>query len=269
MTDTLPTSLADVLDQVQRDPDGLRAPLPGNWTQGRTAFGGLTAALMLHACRVQNPGLAPLRSALIGFTGPVTSDPLLTSRLLRQGRNVTTAETEARIGDQVVGTGNFSFGAAQTSSIRVICPSPDAPDPDACEDLIPPQAAAMAPQFHHNFDIRLIEGDRPMSGSDRGYIRGWARHRDPASRAGIVSLMCIADILPPAVFPMFPRLGPNSSMTWICNFLSDAPETQDGWWQVETRLSAAADGYSSQQMRIWNSDGDLVVDGMQSVVIFV
>ena len=52
------------------------------------------------------------------------------------------------------------------------------------------------------------------------------------------------------------------------NLLTDTPETEDGWWQVESRLTAASGGYSSQVMRIWNTDGELVVEGMQSIAIF-
>jgi hypothetical protein len=82
-------------------------------------------------------------------------------------------------------------------------------------------------------------------------------------------LIGIADVLPPAVFPMCRKPGPNSSVTWICNLLSGTPGTRDGWWMLETDLTAARDGFSSQVMRGWNTDGELVIDGMQSVVIFV
>jgi len=262
-------SLSDLLARMQPAGAGFTAPIPERWTQGRTTFGGLTAALMLQAAMREQPDLPPLRSALIGFTAPVTEPPLLTSQVLRRGRNVTTIEARAQIGEQVVCTGNFSFGAAQQSSINVIHNAPPATPPEQTMQMIPPEAVDMAPGFHKNFDIRLIEGDRPMSGSNRPYIRAWARHKDPASQSGIVSLLCLADILPPAVFPMFPRPGPNSSMSWICNFLTDAPQTKDGWWHVETSSVTAHGGYSSQVMRMWNSEGELMVEGMQSVVVFV
>lgn len=262
-------SLPKILTQMTREPGGWRVPLTRNWMQGRTAFGGWTSAVLLEAAQRDGADLPPLRSALVNFTGPVTGVPLLTTRVLRQGRNVTTVAAEAQIADQVCGTATFSFGAAQDSAIAVAEPGPAAPEPESCPPLIPKQAQAMAPGFHHNFDIRLIEGDLPFSGSDRGYLRGWARHTDPQAWDGMVPLLCLADILPPAVFPLFPRPGPNSSMTWICNVLHDTPRTEAGWWQVETVVSGAANGYSSQHMRMWNSDGALVVDGMQSVVVFV
>ncbi len=262
-------SLAAILGGMTRDDGGWRAPLPASWMQGRTTYGGLSATLLLAAARRDHPDLPPLRSALIGFTAPIGEPPLIRTRKLRQGRNVTTVQAEARLGEQVVCTADFAFGQARDSAIRVDCPAPGASDPEATEPLIPAGAEAFAPGFHRNFDMRLIEGDRPISGSDRGYMRGWVRHRNPASQTGIESLMCLADIMPPAVMPMFPRLGTNSSVTWICNFLDDNPRTEDGWWQAETRLTAARGGYSSQVMRMWDRQGRLVVDGMQSVLIFV
>lgn len=262
-------TLSQARASLSRQAEGWAAPTPDNWMQGRTTYGGYSAGMLLEATLRNHPDLPPLRSALVNFTGPVTGPFLVTSELLRQGRNVSTVDARARIDGQTVATASFAFGTAQDSDISVESTGPAAPAPEDTEFLIPPQAASFAPKFHHQFDIRLIEGDRPLSGSNRAYIRGWARHQDPQARSGSVPLLCIADALPPAVFPLFRRLGPNSSMNWICNFLDDDPQTEDGWWQVETQAVAARGGYSSQVMRMWNTDGKLVVEGMQSVVVFV
>lgn len=265
------TSFADSLAAMRAEDDALIAPVSDNWMQGRTTYGGFSSGLLLGAVQKSHPDLPPLRSALINFTGPVSAPPRITTQVQRAGRNVTTVNAMATIDGKTACQGVFTFGTAQDSHIHVPCPAPavDAPDIERYEPIIPPQAAALAPRFHTNFDMLLIEGDRPMTGSDRGYMRGWARHKDPASRSGHASLLCIADILPPAVFPLFKRMGPNSSVNWICNFLQDDAQTTDGWWHVETSISAAQNGYSSQVMRVWNTNGDLVVDGMQSVLIFV
>lgn len=265
------STLSDSLAAMQPDNDALIAPVTDNWMQGRTTYGGFSSALLLGAVQKMHPNLPPLRSTLINFTGPISKSPRITTQVQRTGRNVTTVSATATIDGKTACLAVFSFGLAQNSDIQASCPAPDAPKPDleTGEPMIPPQAAALAPRFHTNFDMLLIEGDRPMTGSTRGYIRCWVRHRDPASRGGEASLLCLADILPPAVFPMFKRMGPNSSVNWICNFMQDNTQTEDGWWQAESRVSAAENGYSSQVMRIWNSQGDLVVDGMQSVLVFV
>ena len=82
-------------------------------------------------------------------------------------------------------------------------------------------------------------------------------------------LIAVADLPPPAIYPTLRKPGPNSSMNWIFNVMSDDIATRDGWWLLEHQLTAGRDGYSSQVMRVWNTDGDLIVDGMQSVIIFV
>ena len=241
--------------------------LPDNWKQGRTAYGGLSAGLLLARARGDHPDLPALRSALVNFTGPVTESPDISTELLRQGRNVTTVYARANVDGRAACTGTFSFGATRESHVSVDYPAPASPPPEACEDF-KEKDARFIPPFLQHFDTRLIEGTRPMRGGTRGYMRIWARHADPGSRDGDVSLLCLADILPPSTFPIMTKLGPVSSMTWICNFLRE-PVTTDGWYMLEAELTAARDGYCSQVMRIWNINGDLIADGMQSIAIFV
>jgi len=222
---------------------------------------------MLETTQQQFSDLPPLRSAMINFVGPVTEDPIFSSTLLRRGRNVTNIAAEAKIDDQSVGRADFLFGASRTSEIEIKCSAPKADKPEDCEPFTPEAIRKMVPGFFHNFDTRLIAGARPMMGKE-GYIRTWSRHLDPRSREGVGSLLCLADVLPPAAMPLMRSMAPISSMSWLVNFLSPNPETEDGWWQVETQLSAAKSGYSTQVMRIWNRDGELVIEGLQSVAIF-
>jgi len=239
------------------------------WRQGRTAYGGLTAGLSLVAAQKQFPNLPSFRSATVNFIGPVTGNPAFTSRLLRQGRNVTSVETEGRVDGQVISNCTFIFGAQRDSSISVASPAPKAPKPDDCEPFTPPAVKDFVPSFFNRFDTRLIAGARPMSGASEGYIRTWSRHIDANSREGIASLLTLGDVLPPSASPIFKQMGPVSSVNWIFTVLMDDPQTEEGWWQVETKLTAAAGGYSSQVMRIWNTDGQLAAEGMQCVAIFI
>ncbi len=261
-------TFGDILKSAEETPEGLRFAVTDNWKQGRTAYGGFTAGLLLAAARKALTEAEPLRSVLINFTGPVTSSPTVTTRVLRQGRNVTTVQVEAFCEEMLCAQSTFSFGLAQESHIRHDLPAPGAPQPDEVEDFLPPNIP-LPINFFKNFDAKLIEGNRPFTGADHGYIRAWVRHRDETVRQTAEGLMSLADVLPPAVFSKARKLGPNSSMNWICNFLSENSTSRDGWWMMETDLTVARDGFSSQVMRMWNADGDLVIDGMQSVVIFV
>ena len=261
-------SFQDICDQFAPDKDGLKTVIPEGWRQGRTAYGGLTAGLALEAVLREHDGLPPLRSAAINFVGPVSGDPVFTSEVLRQGRNVTSIAATAKVEGNVVFTANFVFGAARESMINIDLPAPDAPPPEACEPFVPPQATGFIPAFFNRFETQLIAGARPMSGADEGYIRCWSRHGAADSRTGIASLLCLGDVLPPAAAPMSRTLGAISSMTWIFNVLREDISTDDGWWQVESKLTAGAAGYSSQGMRVWNTRGELVVEGMQNVAMF-
>ena len=259
----------DIAASMSKAGEGYRGTIAENWRQGRTAYGGLTAGLSLVAAQKQFPDLPPFRSATINFIGPVSGDPIFTSRLLRQGRNVTSIETEGRVDDKVISSCTFIFAGLRESSVAVDCLAPKAPEPDKCEPFTPSGAEAFVPAFFNRFETKLIEGSRPMSGADKGYIRTWSRHADPASREGIASLLTLGDVLPPSASPLFKQMGAISSINWIFTVLTDEPKTKDGWWHVETDLTAAAGGYSSQVMRIWNTEGQLVAEGMQCVAIFM
>lgn len=261
-------TFSEIISAMKPENGVVTAPVPENWAQGRTAFGGYTVGALLGAVQVLHPGLNPVRSALVNFTGPVSAPPRMTARLLRAGRNVTTVAAEADIDGAVAATATFSFGAPIQHDLAVDLPAPDAPGPGDCEPYIPADVDRFVPRFQKQFDTRLIDGGRPYSGASEGYVRCWARHRDPGARDTVTGLICLADVLPPAIFPVLNRISKNSSMTWLCNFLTEDYASADGWFQIETRMTAARDGYSSQVMRIWDADGRLISDGMQSVVVF-
>ena len=124
-------------------------------------------------------------------------------------------------------------------------------------------------RFFHNFEIKLIEGAVPFAGVEKGKMRVWCRHRDTDSRGSLEGLFCLGDALPPAIFPKCKIPGPNSSVNWMFNLMVEDIATRDGWYMLESELTAAENGYSSQVMRLWNTEGQLVADAMQSVVIFM
>ena len=262
-------SFQNIVDHMNGAGVPYQANIPDNWRQGRTAYGGITSGLALAATRDLYPDLPPLRSAQITFVGPVAEDPVIIPTKLRQGRNVTAIETHVKSGDDVSAICVLLFGAGRKSHISVDLSSPDVSPPASYEPMLSGDAKAFAPVFFRNFDTRLIAGGLPMMGQKEGYIRTWCRHADETSRYGVASFLCIGDVLPPAAMPMFTRMGPISSMNWHINILVDDVVTQEGWWHIETKQSAARNGYSSQIMRYWNTDGVLVAEAIQSVAIFV
>ena len=79
--------------------------------------------------------------------------------------------------------------------------------------------------------------------------------------------MLLADALPPGVMPLTGSV-PISSMTWLINLLTPLPQTDDGWFLLQALGNYAEKGCSSQNMAIWNTRGEAVAVGMQSIALF-
>ena len=254
-----------LIDSAAFDNDRFSITIPDDWMQGRTTYGGLSAALCLEAALSTFPDLPPLRSATMAFIGPAGGGVEGRAKLLRRGKSVTFVEAEVA-GEKGIATRCvFAFGAARPSEFdKSFTPAPPLPAPEACEPYAPD---GFGPSFVQHFDTRLAKGARPMTGSNEHDHFIWVRHKDENAKS-VTALLALADMPPPAVFPMATRFEPISSMTWCVNLLTDHAETRDGWWLLESRAENASQGYSSQDMLVWNRDGELVIAGRQSVAIF-
>ncbi len=257
---------SDLINAAKISSGAMRLTIPDSWMQGRTTYGGLSAALCLETALRAFPDLPPLRSANVSFIGPAGGAVEGRARALRRGKSVSFVEADLS-GEAGLATRSvFVFGAGRTSMFdRTFTPPPDMPAPDACEPFIP---KGMGPKFAAHFDTRLAKGARPLTNADAFDHFLWVRH-DDKDATGPVALLALADMPPPAVLPMFPQFAPISTMTWHLNFLVDAPASRDGWWLLQSRAEHARAGYSSQDMLIWNSNLDLVVAGRQNVAIFL
>lgn len=255
-----------LMDDLDQRGDKLFLEITPDWMQGRTTYGGLTAALCLEAALRAFPDLPPLRSAQIGFVGPAGGDVRVTPSLLRRGKSVAFVGADLESGDGLAARAVFAFGAPRPSAFeRRFTPVPQVPAPEDCELYMPEGAG---PPFARHYDVRLARGARPISGSAEHDHYIWVRHKDAAA-TDIVALVALADMPPPAMMPMFKEPAPISTVSWSLNFLNSASETRDGWWLLQSRAENASDGYSSQDMLAWNRDGEAVIAGRQSVAIFI
>lgn len=245
--------------------DGFRVAIPPEWHQGRTAYGGLSTGLALTAAmRVGGGGLQPLRSAQLSMIAPLYGVVEVRAEVLRRGKNA--SWVSARIsGEKGLGLiANFVFMGAVSSSL-------DLNDQPLPEGLIPPgEAAALSPDrgaifLRHNFDVRFA---LPRRTDKRPEMCWWVRAREREGLDPMVELALIADATPPGVMPLLSPTAPLSTMQWQINLLSPAPVTQDGWWLLRAVGDFAQDGCSSQHEAIWNSAGEPVLSGMQSLAIF-
>jgi len=259
---------SDLIQTAQFADGQLHIVIPDDWRQGRTTYGGLTAALAYHSAIQAFGDLPPLRSMQITFVGPVSSDPVFRPALLRRGKNVITIEVKGYCDDNCVVTACFLFGAPRQSAVSLAYESPEFKAPGDCEPFAPEQVKRHLPAFLGHFDLRLERGSRPASSADEALIWSWCRHDDEAARDNIAGFLALADMLPPAAAAMLTRPSMMNSMNWQINFTVPHPETENGWWLIENRADTAGDGYSSQFMRYYNRSGALIAEGTQSVSIF-
>ncbi len=236
--------------------------IPINWLQGRTAYGGISSVLAYQAALCAAEDLPPLQSAQIAFVGPLSGAIDVHAAVLRRGRN--TAFVESKIsGDGGIGLScNFIFMTQRTSHLdyRAV-PKPDFPPiPDES------QVRSGPPEF---FTQNMNYPDKRLTlGQGTPKIASWHRLIERDGLDPIAELLCIGDALPPSAMGLMTEKGMVSSMNWQVNMLTATPSTKDGWWYLESETHMAANGASSQYMTAWNSDGEAVMTGMQSVAIF-
>jgi len=258
-------SFTDLIAGARFSEGALRVAITPDWMQGRTAYGGLSAAICLETALRAVPDAPPLRSAVVTFVGPIAGDVEARGKILRQGKSVTVVEAEVSGAQGLATRCVFAFGAARASQWnRTFTPKPEMAPPEACGAYFPDGKGRA---FLRHFDARLAKGGRPASGSHEYDHFIWVRHKDVRAN-GVVALVALADMPPPALYAMFTKHAPISSMTWMANVLCADPETRDGWWLLEMRAEHAGDGYASQDMLVWSRDGGLVIAGRQCVAVF-
>ncbi|MBB4155270.1 acyl-CoA thioesterase [Sphingomonas jinjuensis] len=253
------TSIIDALEPIGED--AWRGHIPDNWLQGRTAYGGLSSALALHAAQHSDADLPPLRSALVAFIGPLSGAVTITATRLRRGRNAAFVQADVTSDAGLGLRATFVFmGAVPSMLDHATGERPDFPRPGPDDRTY--RGTAQVP-FTQNFELV----DKRDGGDPAEWLR-WVRLADRDGLDPMVELIAVADCLPPAALKLVGRPVPLSSMTWQLNLLGPAPRTEDGWWLLRARTDYAREGSSSQSMAIWNAAGEPVAEQMQSVAIF-
>ena len=242
--------------------NGWRCAIPDNWLQGRTAYGGLSAALALHAAQNSDEDLPPLRSAQVSFIGPLAGPVLIRAQRLRRGRNAAfvqaDVESEAGLGLRAT----FVFMGPIESKLEFRQgEAPAFPRPQDGDETFKGNKSVY---FTQNFEFLDRRG---ASVGPAEWLR-WVRLNDREGLDPMVELAAIADCLPPAALKLVGGPAPVSSMTWMLNVLGPSLRTTDGWWLLRANADYASAGSSSQVMGIWNADGEAVAEQMQSVAIF-
>ncbi|MGQ7829794.1 thioesterase family protein [Altererythrobacter sp. Z27] len=257
-------SVSALIEPITGKPGIVTLPGAANWMQGRTLYGGASALIAYTQAIRAFPDLPPLRAAQVGFVAPVGETVELSAEIVRQGRNVTQVRSEIRCEGQVTLTTLLLFAEPREANASHPAAAPEdfPPPPEEC-DVMPTDKG---PGFiANNFELRRAQD---TTGPGAPVVRRWAKLKDADELDPISALVLMGDVLPPGAMRAMRRQGPISSINWSFNLLDTAPFTEGGWWLSENASQHADGGYSSERLRLWNSSGKQVLDGMQSVAIF-
>jgi acyl-CoA thioesterase len=262
------TLFSALLDTIRAAGDTYHADIPEDWLQGRTSFGGLTAALCLAAAERAVPDLPPLRSAQFTFVGPAGGVVEMTPRLLRRGRSSVFAAVELRAEGSLATHAVLSFGAARESKYSYRArPMPKAPLPGTTEVFF----RSGKPKFTQHFEAFAAGGQKLVSGARTPEIRLWLRHRDPRGMTSLPGVIALGDTPPPAAYTMLSAPVPASSITWSVEMIDAAAALRapgDAWYLLRSAGEDVREGYSVQDMALWAQDGTLIMLARQTVAIF-
>lgn len=257
-------TIASLLEPITGQPGPARLSHASDWMQGRTLYGGASALVAFTMARRAFPGLPPLRAAQIGYVAPVGEDIELTAQIVRQGRNVTQVRSEILCEGKTALTALWIFAAEREAN--AIHPSEKPADwPGAPEENAPAMQGKGPAFIQSKFELRYGQDKDADNGAT---IRRWARLTEDHDLDPVSKLVLMGDVMPPGAMRIMQRMGPISSINWSFNVLDPHTCSQGGWYLAENASQHAGAGYSSERLRMWDSEGRQVIDGLQCVAVF-
>jgi acyl-coenzyme A thioesterase PaaI-like protein len=259
------TIYSKLMQNVHGGSGGVTLDIPEDWMQGRTAFGGLQAALALRAMRALVPDV-PLRTLQATFVAPVPGGiTRARAHVLRSGKSATQVEARIADGDTTLALMVGVFGAARASAVTVV---PNWQPVDSTRAIAFRYVPGVFPAFTQHFIVRWLRGRPPSSGDDAtdNVVEISLRDEGNATEAHVLA---IADFMPPVAMSHFEAAPPGSTLTWMLEFLVERVDhlPLEGW-RLDAQLVAARDGYTSQSVTIWGPGGEPVALSKQSMVVF-
>ena len=257
-------TISSLLEPITGKPGPATLSQANDWMQGRTLYGGASALIALTIAQRAFPDLPPLRAAQIGFVAPVGEHIELSAEIVRQGRNVIQVRSEIRNEKGVALTAFWLFAAErEANAIRASEPLADWPGSPWDYEVT---MKGQGPSFiQNNFEIRFGQAKDADHGAT---IRRWARLTEDHDLDPVSKLVLMGDVMPPGAMRIMRRLGPISSINWSFNVLDPNTRSEDGWYLAENASQHADIGYSSERLRMWDSEGRQVLDGLHCVAVF-
>lgn len=249
--------------------------IPKNWAQGRTVYGGLTAALIFDAMQrevVANKPTEerPIRYFNLSFIGPlmVGEPSVFEINLLRSGRSATQLSAVVKQNNQVTVMAQACFGVKRSSKIKISNQETHQMKTPKKANFIP-QIPKVVPKFLRHFDLNLQAGRLPFMHSKKDFMHGWMRFKKMPEHFTDLHLIAAIDAWPCTVLQQLKLPAPASTMNWNLEFPQTAtPINPADWLAYQAHTEHAQDGYVFSDAKVWNQIGELVALSRQTVGVF-
>lgn len=244
--------------------------VPDGWQQGRGAWGGLVVAALVRAAEATEPDPArTVRSISAQLVAPaVVGEHRVSVRAIRVGSAMSTwglhleddqGQTAA---EAVIITGSPRTRDADDHHRWGSIAMPDAPAADGVARV---PGGPPFPVFTQHAEIRPITG-LPFAGGPAESM-GWIGYDVPPTPSA-AALLALVDAWWPASLPLLTAMPRVATVSFAANLLADPASIAHGALLLShSFVSAASEGFTSEQRRLWTADGRLVVDNLQSIVI--
>lgn len=262
-----PASPFDVLCTPESlAPGRARIAIPETWNQGRGAFGGLVASILVRALEASAPD-RPLRSLTCELCGPtLPGEAALELDVLRAGSGVTTTAIRLVQGGEVQAHGVGVLGRARgagTDRVDVAAPAM----PPWRDAPVRGMTAFDGPAFAQHVEFRST-GPRPFGGAPAGLVEGWIRLVNPGERRDAAYLAGCIDAYWPTLYSTFTAVRPMATIAFTFQpLVADAPPLGDEPLFFRARLVASHAGYCVELRELWTADGRLVALNQQTMVV--
>jgi acyl-CoA thioesterase len=257
--------IQDILKAVEL---GETPVIPENWVQGRTIYGGLSAAIMLQAAQQGVDPERKLRAVDVNFTRPFEAQMPYEIHTETLGEGKTVCVRNVRIIQQGKVRGNLRADFCRPLENPVVIDKFQVPNIRPQAKCLPMQGPLL-PTFFCHMEAYLASKAPPFAGSDVAEMHGWMRYKEAPKHSSAPLLVGLIDAWPPTASTHYTRPVPMSTISWHMHFTLDAdnfgPQDFLGYHSVADFDEA---GISSSTAWIWRPDGRLLAKSVQTNIIY-
>jgi acyl-CoA thioesterase len=244
-----------------------------SWGQGRTLFGGMSAALALDGISQQVDSQRPLRSLAVNFTGQALAEtPLsITIQPLSNGKSISQINGQVLQNDRVVTQVCACFGVERESSININSPQIELPTLGTHPRLS--YMKGLTPEFVQHFEFEYTKGQFPFTNSPLNELAGWVRFKKSGSEFTEAHLIALIDAWPPTVLQKLKGFAPCATVSWNIEIvqplsLLEQPLNADDWLYYEADIKQAHHGYAHTEAKVYTANGTLLALSRQLIAVY-